>query len=444
MILNEKDAKKLLEKISLYSKADSISLTLTGLNSYNLRFALNSLSTNGYGDNLSVYITSNIGKKSGRVSLNEFNEKDIRDAVKISEEFARVSPENDEFMPPLTTQKYRESKNYSKDTESISPNKRAEIVGSVINKSIQNNVTSSGFFENEVNFTAILNSKGLYAYNLGTNALFSYTVRTKDGTGSSKIEKNYVDINSFNINKLSDEVINKSIQSVNPYELKPGKYIVILEPAAVADMIANALYFMDSRYADEGRSFFSKKGGGNLIGEKLVDSKVNIYSDPTDVNAPSIPFSGEGYPLDKIIWFENGILRNLTRERYWAQKTSQPIVPFPSNLIMNGTGTSLDEMIKNTDYAILVTRLWYIRTVEPQTALVTGLTRDGVFEIVNGKISRSVKNFRFNESPVNVLNNVLEIGKAEKATGSETGGFHIFVPPLKVRNFNFSSLSDAI
>jgi predicted Zn-dependent protease len=444
MILNETDAKRLLEKMLSYSKADSISFYLTGSNNYNLRFAVNTLSTNGYGDGLTVYLTSNFGKKSGSVSLNRFDESDIKEAVKRSESLARISPENEEFMPPLPAQKYLPSNNYSEGTENLSSDTRAEDVAGMINKATQNDVTSAGYFENEVNFTALTNSNGLFAYNKGTNVLFSSTVRTKDGTGSSKVDKNYVDINNLNVNKLIDQVIDKSIKSANPQELKPGKYTVILEPGAAADLVTYALYFMDARYADEGRSFFSRKGGGNLIGDKLADSKVNIYSDPTDINAPSIPFDGEGYPRNKTAWFENGVLRNLVRGRYWAHKTSQPVVPFPSNLIMKGTETSVDEMIKNSEYAVLVTRFWYIRTVDNQTALVTGLTRDGVFEIVDGKISRPVKNFRFNESPINVLSNVLEIGRAEKASGAETGGFQIFVPVLKVKDFNFSSLSDAI
>jgi len=289
-----------------------------------------------------------------------------------------------------------------------------------------------------------MNSNGLFAYNLGSSVTFSSTVRTKDGTGSSKVMKDYVDVRNLDFEKLSDQVISKCIRSAHPAELKPGKYTVILEPAATADLIANLTYFMDARAADEGRSFFSRKGGGNLIGERVCSGSVNIYSDPSDLNAPSITFNPEGMPRRNIKWIEDGVLRSLVRERFWAEKTSQPAVPSPSNVIMKGTEISLEDMIAGSDYAILVTRFWYIRTVDPQTILLTGLTRDGVFEIVNGEISRPLKNFRFNESPINVLNNVLQIGKAEKASGSETGGLQLSVPPLKVKDFNFSSLSDAI
>ncbi len=444
MILNEQDAKRFLENVLKYSKADSISLSLTGSNSYNLRFALNSLSTNGYSDGLSLSITSNIGKKSGSVNLNKFEGDSIKEAVEKSEQIANLSPENKEFMPPLEPQQYKEGVNYVKETENFSVNNRANILTFPIDESIKKDVSSAGYIEDEVQFNTILNSKGLFAYNLGTMARFSCTSRTKDGTGSSRVQTQSISVNDLNTKFLGEKVISRSLMSANPKELKPGKYTVVLEPAAVADMAAYCTYFMGARGADEGRSFFSKQGGGNKIGEKLVNEQVTIYSDPVDTKSPGIPFTDEGYPRDKTYWFENGILRNLSRGRFWAEKTSQPIVPFYSNLLMEGSDKSIDDLIASTEHGILVTRFWYIRTVDPRTVLLTGLTRDGLFEISNGKITGAVKNFRFNESPVNVLNNVVEIGKAENAVGSETGNLQIFVPPLKVKDFNFSSLSDAI
>src|SRR5438876_4075179 len=150
MILSETDAKRMLEKILSYSNADSISLYLTGLNSYNLRFAVNTLSTNGYDDGLTLYLTSNFGKRSGSVSLNRFENPDIKEAVKRSEALSKIAPENDEFMPPLPPQQYLTPDNYSKDTESLSSDKRAETVAAMINKSLQSDVTSAGYFESQV------------------------------------------------------------------------------------------------------------------------------------------------------------------------------------------------------------------------------------------------------------------------------------------------------
>ncbi|MGA2669722.1 MAG: TldD/PmbA family protein [Ignavibacteria bacterium] len=444
MILDEKEARSLLEKASGYSKADSISLNLNGFNSYNLRFALNSLSTNGYTDGLSLYITSNFGKKSGNVGTNKFDNDSIKEAIEKSEQIAKVSPDNNEFMSPLEPQKYEKGINFSQNTEKLTPEKRAEMVEPVLKKSAGKDLISAGFFEDEVDFTAILNSNGLFAYNKGTTISFSTTVRTKDGSGSSRVQKMYVDSNKLDINRLSDVVIDKSLRSVKSVELQPGKYTVILEPSAVADMIAYCAYFMEARPADEGRSFFSNNGKCNKIGELVVSPEINLYSDPLNTDSPSIPFRHDGIPISRTLWFEKGVLKNLIRTRYWAMKTGQPVVPFFSNLILDGTNKPLEEMISSTDRGILVTRFWYIRTVDPQTILLTGLTRDGLFEIRDGKITRPVKNFRFNESPINMLKNVLEIGKAENAVGSEVEGLQIFAPPLKVKDFNFSSISDAI
>ncbi len=444
MILSEAESRKILEKVLSYSKADSISASLSGANSYNLRFAVNSITTDGFSDGLSLAVTSSIGRKSGSVSTNKFDDASIKAAVEKSENIARVSPENKEFMPPISPQAYLAANNYSAETENLKSVHRAEKISYTLEQSVKNDVTSAGFYEDSVECFAVINSNGLFAYNKSTIAGLSATVRTKDGTGSSRFEKSYVDVNKLDIKSLPDRTIEKSKLSVHPEELSPGRYTVILEPAATADMISLCLNFMGARNADEGRSFFSRKGGGNTIGDKLAESRVSVYSDPTDVNAPSIPFTSEGFPRNKTQWFENGVLMNLHRPRFWAEKKGEPVIPYPSNVIMEGTGKTVDQMISETDSGVLVTRFWYIRTVDAQTMLLTGLTRDGLFEIKDGKILRPVKNFRFNESPMNVLANILDIGAAEKATGSETGDMQIFVPALKVANFNLSSLSDAI
>ncbi len=444
MILSENEAKNLLTKVLTNSKADSAIATLEGNNTYNIRFARNSISTNGFSDGLKVTISSSFGKKTGSVSTNKFDEASLKDAVKKSEDIARVSPDNKEFMPPLGSQSYLSAINFSGNTENLKGDDRSQKISYVIEHSVSNDVTSAGYMEDEVTIFAIQNTSGLFAYNKATMAKLSSTVRTNDGTGSGRFEKNYIDINRINGNALADWAINRSKLSVHPEEIKPGRYTVILEHAAAADMLNLCIDFMGSRGADEGRSYFSKKGGGTLLGEKIADEKVNIYSDPTDVNAPSVPFTESGEPRNRVVWFENGVLKNLHRNRFWAEKTSQPSVPYPSNIIMQGGSKSVEQLIAESEDAVLVTRFWYIRTVDPRTMLLTGLTRDGVFEVKNGKITRPVKNFRFNESPMNILKNIIELGASEKAVGSETGDFPIYVPAMKVANFNFSSLSDAI
>lgn len=224
--------------------------------------------------------------------------------------------------------------------------------------------------------------------------------------------------------------------------IEPGKYTVILEPVAATYMLENMFRF-DARSAEEGRSFLSKKGGGTRLGEQLVDPKVNIYSDPFNPDLPGSTWGGDGLPRERTSWIENGVVKNLSYSRYWAQKKGVKPVPGPSNIIMDGGTQTLEELIKSTEKGILVSRLWYIRMVDPQSLLLTGLTRDGTFYIENGKIMFPVKNFRFNESPVIMLNNLEALGKQERSISVESYRSYL-IPPMKIRDFTFSSLSDAV
>ncbi len=202
-------------------------------------------------------------------------------------------------------------------------------------------------------------------------------------------------------------------------------------------MLDNLFNGFDARGADEGRNYMSKKGGGNRLGEQLFDEKVTIYSDPLHPDLPFSTFAFDGRPQKKTVWVDKGVVKKLAYTRYWAQQKGTEAQPPANRIIMEGGTSSLETMIKNTDKGILVTRFWYIRNVDPQTLLLTGLTRDGTFYIENGKIQFPIKNFRFNESPVIMLNNVEELGKPERTES-------MIVPPMKIRDFTFTSLSDAV
>jgi len=444
MILEESDAKKLVDKILSYSKADSASVSLSGSNSNNLRFALNTVSTCGAIDSVTARIQSNFGMKSGSVTITGIDDETIEKGVRKSEEIAKLSPDNKEFMPPLEKQTgYLEVKEFFEDTANITPQNISDKISYAITKAEENNLISAGYFESESSFNCIGNTIKLSAYNKSTYSKFSTTMRTKEGKGSSKIERSYADINLLNIKKFSDKVIDMSILSKNPERHEAGKYVTILENAAACDMVDRLLGYMNKRSADEGRSFFSVKGKGNKIGEKILSDKVNIFSDPQYAGAPSTPYSGEGYPVIKKDWITNGVLNNLFANRYWAKKTNSEYIPSPTNFIMKGTDKSVEDLIASTEKGIYVTRLWYIRDVDPSQLLLTGLTRDGVFLIENGKIKHAINNFRFNESPINILNNIIDMSVTEKVMGSETDDSAIVVPALKLSEFNFSTISDA-
>ncbi|WP_420149521.1 TldD/PmbA family protein [Spirosoma sp.] len=452
-ILTKEEAKKILDKVLSYSKADEMSVSLSGGRTGNIRYARNAVSTSGESDNLALAITAVFGKKSGTATINEFDDASLEKTVRRAEEIARLAPENPEYMPMLGPQTYLPANPYAESTAKIDPNYRAQAAFDSIDPCRQKNLTAAGYMEDTSNFTAIANSKGLFGYTQNTSVEFSVTVRTADGMGSGYATGDVTDTSKLNTKALTQIAMQKAQASVGARALEPGKYTVILEPAALvsnvdASLLAAMMNSIDARNADEGRSFLSKKGGGTRLGEKLFDERVTIYSDPLNPEVPTSPFGGggggrfgggggDGRPLEKITWIEKGVVKNLSYSRYWADKKGVKAVPAPANFIMEGGTQSLADMIKSTEKGILVTRFWYIRPVDPQTLLYTGLTRDGTFYIENGQIKFPIKNFRFNESPVIMLNNLEALGKPVRIGGN-------LVPPLKIRDFTFTSLSDAV
>jgi predicted Zn-dependent protease len=395
------------------------------------------VTTAGAQNDLTLVVQSSFGKKSGVATINELDDASLEKSVRRSEELARLAPENPEFMPPLGPQEYVETPTYVAATANITPAYRAQVAADSIQPARAESITAAGFFQDNTSFAAMMNSNGLFAYNRSTGMNFSVTMRTEDGTGSGYVSRDYNDVDRFDSAAASKIALDKAVMSKEARAVEPGKYTVILEPEAAIGLLQNMLFNMSARQADEGRSFLAKAGGGTRLGEKIVDERVTIYSDPTHPDVPAPGWNQDGRPAQRTAWIENGVVRNLFYDRYWADKQGVEATPAPSNGIMEGGAASLDELIAGTQRGILVTRLWYIRTVDPQTLLYTGLTRDGTFFIENGQIRYPIKNFRFNESPIIMLNNLEALGRPMRTGGN-------LVPPLKVRDFTFSSLSDAV
>jgi predicted Zn-dependent protease len=446
-ILTKAEAKQIIDKVLSYSKADEMSVGLNGNRTGNIRYARNSVSTSGETNNLSLSVTAVFGKKSGTATINEFDEASLEKTVRRAEEIASLAPENPEYVPMLGPQNFLDTKAYAESTAKIDPEYRAKAAFDSIDPCKKKNLTAAGYLEDTTGFSAIGNSKGLFGYNPSTSVDFSITVRTADGLGSGYAIRDVNDVSKLSTKSATEVAMQKALASVNARALEPGKYTVILEPAAAVDLLSNMMGSMDARNADEGRSFLSKKGGETRLGEKLFDERVTIYSDPTHPEIPGSPFGGgggrfggggsDGRPQEKVTWIENGVVKNMYYTRYWSQTKGVKGVPPPTGFIMTGGTQSLAELIKSTNKGILVTRFWYIRAVDPQTLLYTGLTRDGTFYIENGQIKYPVKNFRFNESPVIMLNNLEALGAPQRIGGN-------LVPPMKIRDFTFSSLSDAV
>jgi predicted Zn-dependent protease len=442
-ILTREEAQALLKKVLSYSKADECEVNLRGSDGGNIRYARNAVSTSGGISQQSLQVASAFGKKQGISTINEFDDASLQKVVQRAEELAKLAPENPEFMPFLGPQTYTESKTFIPATAAINPKTRADAVAQSLQIVKSSNLTAAGFYENTAGYSAMMNSKGLFAYNTATNVNFNVTVRTPDGKGSGYASKGYNDISQMDVAAVTKFAAQKAAGSSTAKAIEPGKYTVILEPAASIVLLENLFYNLDARQADEGRSFMSLPGGKTKLGQKMVDERITIYSDPQNPDLPTSTWNDNGLPLEKTAWIEKGVVKNLYYSRYWAQKKGVKPVPQPSGAIMEGGTASLQDLIKSTEKGILVTRLWYIRAVDPQTLLYTGLTRDGTFYIENGEIKFPVKNFRFNESPVIMLNNLEALGKPERTVSGESFQ-HAMIPPMKIRDFTFTSLSDAV
>jgi len=435
--MTETQARELMQRVLRFSKADACEVNLNGNAGGNVRYARNTVSTAGAQEDVQMVIQSNFGKRSGTVTLNEFTDESLQRAVARSEELARLAPEDDEFMGPMEQQQYMKTTSWFQPTAALTAEQRARAAEASIQAAKAKECTAAGFWQDNDSFSAMANSKGLFAWDKSTGVNFSVTVRTNDGTGSGYATRDVNDVSKLDAAAASRIATEKAVASKEARAIEPGKYTVILEPEASVELIQNMAFNMGARGADEGRSFLSKAGGGTKLGEKLFDERLTITSDPGNAEVPTAAWAGDGRALQPMTWIDKGVVKNLFYSRYWAREKNVAATPAPSNLIMAGGTGSLEDLIRDTRRGVLVTRTWYIRTVDPQTLLYTGLTRDGTFYVENGAIKHAVKNFRFNESPVIMLNNVDAFAKPVRQRGN-------LIPPMRLRDFTFTSLSDAV
>ncbi|MYN46507.1 TldD/PmbA family protein [Pseudoduganella sp. FT93W] len=443
-ILTQEETKRICDKVIGFSHADECRVQMNGSRQGNVRYARNSVSTAGLVENTQLTVSVAFGKRQGTASINEFDDKSLEKAVRRAEDVARLAPENPEFLPAISQQDYKASATFSDATAAIDPEYRAEVAATSINACRKQGLVAAGFFVDTTGFATIANSNGVFGHQSYSDLDFTVTTRTEDGRGSGWATRSATDARRFDAREASEIAIEKALRSVEAKALEPGRYTVILEPAATSEIIGRMFGAFDARQADEGRSFLSKKGGGNRLGEKLFDEQVNVWADPWNTEVPVLPWDNATmlarHRTDVI---KGGQIASLDYTRFWAAKQGQQAFGRHGNMIMAGGGKSTEELIANTKKGVLVTRTWYIRMVDPQSLLLTGLTRDGTFYIENGKIKHPIKNFRFNESPVSMLNNIEELGKPVVIGGDEVR-FQMLIPPMKVRDFNFTSLSDAV
>jgi predicted Zn-dependent protease len=392
-----------------------------------------------------VTVTATLGRRRASSSTNVLDDAALKRTVDLAITLARLAPEDPELMPELGPQTYETVNAFIDRTVDLDPETRADAVKRAVEGARESGkaageIFAAGFLEANGRVIAVATSNGLFAYHRTTDVDFSVTARTPDGTGSGWARAGARDWNRIDTAGIGRIAAQKAVASRNPQAIEPGLYTAVLEPQAVNDLVPLLAGALNARNADEGRSPFSKAGGGNRIGEKVADERVTLYSDPADPTLLGRPFDDEGLPVRRLVWIEKGVLRNLAYSRFWAQKQgARPTGGVNlGGLALSGGSKSTEELIAGCERGILVTHFFYIRALDARTVLQTGLTRDGAFLIEKGTITRALKNFRWNESPLLMLNRLEDIGRPEPTAAGR------MMPALRVRDFNFTSLSDAV
>jgi len=446
--MTREEAKALADRVLSFSKADQTRVNITSEWNGNTRFADASITTSGGVTDISVEVTVTIGRRRASARTNVLEDASLRRTVELAAQLAHLVPEDPEIMPELGPQNHAAVNAYIEDTANLNPVARAGAVKRTIDGAGGGQIFVAGFLEASAVEVAVATSNGLFAYHRTTGANLSMTARTPDGTGSGWASAGSRDWGAIDPATIGRVAARKAQSSRNPQAIDPGLYTAVLEPQAVNDLVPLLSNALNARNADEGRSAFSKAGGGTRIGEKVVDERVTLVSDPSDPELLAMPFDVEGLPLKRTVWIEKGVLRNLAYTRFWAQKMGVPPTGTNgfggvSNVLAGGLklagGTiTTDQLIAECQRGILVTHFFYIRSLEPRTVLYTGLTRDGAFLIEKGRVTRPLKNFRWNESPLLMLNRLEEIGRPEPVAAGRR------MPALRIKDFNFTSLSDAV
>jgi len=435
-LLTEAEAREIAEEILAMSTADDASVSVSNSWTGNTRSAVNRITTAGEVTNTSVSVTARFGQRQASVGTNRLDTDNLRAVVETAEAQARLSPENPELMPLLRAQEHASSDGFFESTASLGPAERGQVAADAIAAATgEGELTAAGFLTASAGASAIANSAGMFGFHRSTGVDYVLTVRTADGTGSGWAGSAHRDWSAIDTHDIHRMATQRAQTSRAPQELEPGEYPVVFTAEAVSELVGLLSRSLSARSADEGRSAFSAEGG-TKVGQKMLDEKFTLTSDP--IGLGSSPYDGSGLPLQQETWFENGMLRQLSYDRFWADKQGVRPTGGPGSLRMPGGTASLDELVNGLDKGLLVTRLWYIRSIDPRTILYTGLTRDGVFWVEDGKVVRPVNNFRWNDSPLTAFASIEQLGRPERVGTARE------VPPARLSSFQFSTVSEAV
>lgn len=437
------DLAALSESILRRVTADESELQLIDAEDLYLRSADNDVTTNGLVSGLSATLSVSFGKRSASITINQVDAQTIADAVKKVEAMARLAPEDPEFMPLLVPPSLPAPPTWAEASAALGPQEALALWQPVTDACRSAKVKGASFLQRVARTSAYANSRGGYVEEKSTRVDFSLTARTDEGRGSGWASIQATDAAGLDLTPIGERAIEKALASRNATEHPAGRTTVVLEAAAVRDLLSLLSWGLNRRQYDEGQSFLNSlvEKDTDPLGQKLFSEKATLLSDPYDEHVPCSAYAGV-LGREKTKWIDQGVLRHLPTGRFWADKKGISPVPWPGNLIFPGEGKTSEELIAMVENGVLVTRFWYLRLVRPDTLLYTGLTRDGTFAIRDGKLTGPINNFRFNESPAKVLKNIVATGKPERVLGSESQS-PVWAPAMVVKDFNFSSVSDA-
>jgi predicted Zn-dependent protease len=442
-LLSDAEMRHIAEKIFKLSDADETEVEIGVVTDALTRFANNTIHQNVAEQVLTVSVRTVLDGRTARATTNKTDDESLRRVVAASKTLARGQPRIPGLLPMPGPQKYAKVSRYFENTAYATPADRARAVARVADVAEKNKQTAAGIFTTGVTQSALVNTKGLFASHRQTRAEFSITILESDSSGWAKA--NAPDLERIDPTALARSASEKSAASRKPSEVAPGKWTVILEPAAVLDLVGFLFYdFAGTSVADQ-RSCFNKRMGKRVMGENIM-----LHDDVFHPLQSGAPFDGEGIPRQKVLLVDKGVPSNLVYARATAKKMKAKPTGHgfslpndygeaPMNLVFSGGDSSVDEMVRSTERGVLVTRLWYIREVDPYEKVLTGMTRDGTFLVQNGRVAGGIRNFRFNQSMLEMLSNVELLGPAVRAAGEES--FEMVVPPMKVRDFHFSEVT---
>jgi predicted Zn-dependent protease len=426
-----------------HSEADETEVLIAGGASELTRFANNTIHQNVAEEGYVLSVRTAFDGKTARATTNKFDAESLRRVVVESSSLARQQQRDPDLLPMPGPETYRPVSRYYQDSAEVTPEDRAQAVVSAINIAEKNGQTAAGTYSSTHGGQALLNSRGLCAFYEETHAEFSITVMGPNSSGWAK--KDSPDVRDISAEELAARAAEIAARSHEPNELEPGKYVTILEPAAVLDLVGFMFFDFSGQQVQDKRSFLTDR-----IGEKLFGANIHMRDDVYHPLQSGPQFDGEGVSRKQVTLVDGGVVTGLT----YARKTAKAMgteptghgFPLPNeygeapmNIVFDGGSTSVDDMISSTERGVLVTRVWYIREVDPYRKILTGMTRDGTFYVENGKVKHGIKNFRFNESLIDMLNCVEAMGTPERASGEESAP--MVVPALKLSSFHFSEVT---